>query len=87
MLWRKFATELIVAELLIIFVFIILLRRISGGYSKEMMVVLGHESSPVRRDIRTLVENITLHFLGCSAEPVCAHRKELFQPVFRTDYY
>jgi len=26
MLWRKFATELIVAELLIIFVFIILLR-------------------------------------------------------------
>ena len=22
-----------------------------------------------------------------SADPVCAHRKELFQPVFRTDYY
>lgn len=87
MLWRKFATELIVAELLIIFVFIILLRRISGGYSKEMMVVLGHKSSPVRRDIRTLVANIALHFLGCSADPVCAHRKELFQPVFRTDYY
>ena len=24
---------------------------------------------------------------SCSADPVCAHRKELFQPVFRTDYY
>jgi len=42
MLWRKFATELIVAELLIIFVFIIWLWRISGGYSQEMMgLVLG----------------------------------------------
>jgi len=51
------------------------------------MVVLGHESSPVRRDIRTLVTNIALHFLGCSADPVYAHRKELFQPVFRTNYY
>jgi len=37
MFWRKFATELIVAELLIIFVFIIWLWRISGGYSQEMM--------------------------------------------------
>jgi len=52
-----------------------------------MMVVLGHESSPVRRDIRTLVAKIALYFLGFSADPVCAHRKELFQPVFRTDYY
>jgi len=41
MLWKKFATELIVAELLIIFVFIIWLWTIRGGYSKEMMVVLG----------------------------------------------
>jgi hypothetical protein len=24
---------------------------------------------------------------ACSADPVCAHRKELFQPVIRTDYY
>ena len=24
---------------------------------------------------------------SCSADPVCAHRKELFQPVSRTDYY
>jgi hypothetical protein len=24
---------------------------------------------------------------SCSADPICAHRKELFQPVFRTDYY
>jgi hypothetical protein len=24
---------------------------------------------------------------SCSADPVCAHRKELFQPVIRTDYY
>ena len=24
---------------------------------------------------------------SCSADPVCAHRKELFQPVFRTDYW
>lgn len=24
---------------------------------------------------------------SCSADPVCAHRKELFQPVFRTDHY
>ena len=87
MLWREFATELIVAELLIIFVFIIWLWRISGGYSKEMMVDLGHKFLQVRRDIRTLVENIVLHFLGCSAEPVCAHRKELFQPVFRTNYF
>ena len=55
MLWREFATKLIVAEFLIIFVFIIVLRIISGGYSQEMMVVLGHKSSPVRRDIRTLV--------------------------------
>lgn len=23
----------------------------------------------------------------CSADPVCAHRKELFQPVIRTDFY
>jgi len=23
----------------------------------------------------------------CSADPVCAHRKELFQPVLRTDFY
>ena len=75
------------AELLIMFVLIAWLWRISGGYSKEMMVVLGHESSPERRDIRTLVAKIALHFLGCSADPVCAHRKELFQPVFRTDYY
>ena len=51
------------------------------------MVDLGHKFLQVRRDIRTLVANIALHFLGCSAEPVCAHRKELFQPVFRTDYY
>lgn len=25
--------------------------------------------------------------LNCSADPVCAHRKELFQPVIRTDFY
>ena len=92
MLWRKFATELIVSELLIIFVFIIWLWRISGGYSKEMMVVLGHESFPVRRDIRTLVANIALHFLGCSAGPVYAHRKELFnqfsgQIIINSDDY
>ena len=24
---------------------------------------------------------------NCSADPVCAHRKELFQPVIRTDFY
>lgn len=24
---------------------------------------------------------------SCNADPVCAHRKELFQPVIRTDYY
>jgi hypothetical protein len=24
---------------------------------------------------------------SCSADQVSAHRKELFQPVFRTDYY
>jgi hypothetical protein len=24
---------------------------------------------------------------ACNADPVCAHRKELFQPVLRTDYY
>jgi hypothetical protein len=24
---------------------------------------------------------------SCNADPVCAHRIELFQPVFRTDYY
>ena len=24
---------------------------------------------------------------SCSADPVCTHRKELFQPVIRTDYY
>ena len=51
------------------------------------MVDLGHKFSQVRRDIRTLVANIALHFLGCSAEPVCAHRKELFQPVLLTDYF
>jgi len=33
MFWRKFATELIVAELLIIFVFIIWLWRIKWGRS------------------------------------------------------
>jgi len=37
MLWRKFATELIDAELLIMFVSIAWLWRISGGYSQEMM--------------------------------------------------
>jgi hypothetical protein len=25
--------------------------------------------------------------LSCNADPVCAHRKQLFQPVIRTDYY
>ncbi|SVE12246.1 uncharacterized protein METZ01_LOCUS465100 [marine metagenome] len=24
---------------------------------------------------------------SCSANPVCAHPKELFQPIFWTDYY
>jgi len=37
MLWRKFATELIDAELLIMFVLIAWLWRISGSYSQEMM--------------------------------------------------
>jgi len=23
----------------------------------------------------------------CAADPVCAHRKQLFQPVFRTSFY
>ena len=44
MFWKAFATGLIVAELLIIFVFIILLRKINRGYSQGYCGNLRHIS-------------------------------------------
>jgi hypothetical protein len=52
--------------------------------SGRPMAAVGHYLFLSRRRCPEMTEP---DCASCSADPVCAHHKELFQPVIRTDYY